>query len=78
MEVNYEFNKLDTVDLKVARWLFSESPSELYGFLEYLSAERYKLRGIDLNVHKAFHDMAKVTLNDSAIPSQRNNATCGQ
>ena len=80
METNfsYEFNKLDKIDLKVACWLYSESPTELYGYLEYLAVQRYKFRGIDINVHKAFHQLAEVTINDALLVSQTYNSKCGQ
>ena len=71
----YEFTKLDAIDLKVACWLYAESPAELYGFLEYLADQRYKFRGIDLNVHKAFHQLAEVTIKEStnaSIPITQN------
>lgn len=66
--LTYEFAKLDKIDLKVVCWLYSESPAEVYGFLEYLADERYRLRGINLNVHKAFHQLADVFFTHTKNP----------
>lgn len=65
--LTYEFAKLDKIDLKIACWLYSESPAEVYGFLEYLAGERYRLRGINLNAHKAFHQLAEATISQPKI-----------
>lgn len=58
--VVFEFNKLDAVDYKVACWLNSESPCELYDYLEFIAKKYHRTKGITLNVKKAFHQLVEI------------------
>ncbi len=56
----YEFCKLDSIDLKVASWLFSKSPRALYTYLEFITKNNYKRKGIILNAQKVYDELTEL------------------
>lgn len=57
--IDYEHNKLDTIDRKAALWLNSQCPGELYNFLNFVADHNYQRKGIKLDVSKAHQELSE-------------------
>lgn len=56
----YEFCKLDSIDLKVASWLFCHCPNTLYSYLEFLADRDTRYQLLKLNAQKLFDELNEV------------------
>lgn len=54
-----EYTKLDSIDIKVARWICTKHPTLLFPFLEYLT-QSYSHIGVVINVGKLYADFIKI------------------
>lgn len=64
MDANFMFElyKLNVLDRKVACWLYSQSPNELYDYLEFIATKDYLRRGIKLNVSRALYELHRANM----------------
>ncbi len=59
-KVRYEFCKLNSIDLEVAAWLYQKCPRGLYAYLEFISKNDYRRKGIRINELKVYQELIKV------------------
>lgn len=59
-KLDFEFRKLDKIDLSVAEWLYCKCPHALYPYLEFISKNDYLRKGVKINTPKVYNEILEV------------------
>lgn len=58
--IPYEFCKLDSIDLKVAQWIYYKCPHSLESYLHFIAFHTYMPKGISVDTKKVSIEIMEI------------------